>query len=150
MRDAVAIWVVLAVAYMVFAGSLSLNEALAGLVCATLATLWWWTVGRRGDIHFYIDRATFPPLGRALRGIPRQTVRIGLHLVGTVLGRAGGGTTRDRSAVEWSWATPTGDTAPAARAVGLLAASLAPDSYVLILDREHGTVTTHDLEDALR
>jgi hypothetical protein len=48
------------------------------------------------------------------------------------------------------WARLEGDTAPAARAVGLLAASLAPDSYVLTLDREHGTVATHALENDAR
>ncbi|MBN4094176.1 MULTISPECIES: hypothetical protein [Methylobacterium] len=147
-RDGAAIWVVLALTYMVFAGSVSLNEGMAAVGCASLGTLWWWGVGRRGGLRFRFDRASLHPLGPAVRDMPRQTARVGLHLLRAILGRAGGGATRERSAAEIAWATPEGDAAPAARAVGLLAASLAPDSYVLTLDRAHGTVVTHGLEEA--
>lgn len=148
-RDGLAIWVVLALTYMVFAGSVSVNEGLAALVCASLGTLWWWGVGRRGGVRFRFDRGTLRPIWRALRGLPRETVQVGGQLVRALRGGgAGGGTTRERSASDFAWATPDGATAPAARAVGLLAASLAPDSYVLTLDRDHGTVVTHGLEEA--
>ncbi|MHB2206925.1 hypothetical protein [Methylobacterium sp. CM6257] len=146
-RDAVAIWVALALTYLVFAGSVSLNEVLAALACASLGTLWWWAVGRRGDIHFHFGLGPFRPLGPAILGMPRQTARVGIHLARALLGRAGGGQTRERSAADVAWATSTGDTAPAARALGLLSASLAPDSYVLTVDRAHGTVATHALEE---
>jgi hypothetical protein len=146
-RDAAAIWVAVALAYMVFAGSVSLNEGFAAIGCATLGTAWWWIVGRRGGTRFHFDRQTLRPLGPAIRSMPRQTLRVGRSLAKAVLGRAEGGTTRAQSAAEVTWATPSGDTAPAARAVGLFAASLAPESYVLTLDRAHGTVTTHVLED---
>ena len=58
-RDAVAIWIALALAlaYLVFAGSLSVNEGLATLVCATLGTAWWWVAGRRGGVRFRFDGA---------------------------------------------------------------------------------------------
>ncbi|MGH1572710.1 hypothetical protein ACRAWG_21105 [Methylobacterium sp. P31] len=149
-RDAAAIWVALALTYMVFAGSVSVNEGLAALACASLGTFWWWTVGRRGGIRFHFSLEPLRPLGPAILDMPRQTARVGIHLTKALLGRAGGGQTRERSAAEMAWATPDGDTAPAARAVGLLAASLTPDSYVLTLDREHGTVATHALEDEAR
>lgn len=143
-RDAVAIWIALALAYLVFAGSVSLNEGLAGIACASLGTAWWWAVGRRGGVRFRFDRAALRPLGPAILGLPRQTVRVGLGLMRAVLGRSGGGATRERSAATIAWARSESS---AARAVGLFAASLAPDSYVLTLDREHGTVATHVLED---
>jgi hypothetical protein len=149
-RDAAAIWVALALAYMVFAGSVSVNEGLAALACASLGTLWWWVVGRRGGIHFHFGLEPLRPLGPAILGMPQQTARVGIRLAKALLGRAGGGQIRERSAAAVSWATPDGDTAPAARAVGLLAASLAPDSYVLTLDRAHGTVATHALEEDAR
>jgi hypothetical protein len=149
-RDGVAIWISLASTYMVFAGSVSVNEGVAALGCASLATLWWWGVGRRGGIRFHFGGGTLRPLGPAIRDIPRQTAKVGIHLLKAVLGRTGGGATRERSASEMPWARPEGGTAPAARAVGLLAASLAPDSYVLTLDREHGTVATHALENDAR
>lgn len=145
-RDAVAIWIAFALTYMVFAGSVGVNEGLAGFVCASLATTWWWRVGRRGG-HFRFDFGLLRPLGPALLGLAPQTVRIGYRLMTVLLGHAARGTTRERSAADVAWATPVGPTAPAARAVGLLAASLAPDSYVLTLDRAHGTVATHALED---
>ncbi|MEE7447292.1 hypothetical protein MRF4_05405 [Methylobacterium radiotolerans] len=147
-RDGAAIWVVLTVTYMVFAGSVSLNEGLAAVGCASLGTLWWWSVGRRGGLRFRFDRESLRPLAPAILAMPRQTARVGLHLLRAVLGRAGGGATRERSAADLAWATPDGEAAPATRAVGLLTASLAPDSYVLTLDRVHGTVVTHGLEEA--
>jgi len=142
-RDAAAIWFALALTYLVFAGTLSVNELLAAIVCATLGTAWWWSVGRRGGMRFRFDRAVLRPLGAALLDLPRQTVRAGRHLIEAVFGYGAGGATRERSAADVGWATPVGPTAPAARAVGLLAASLAPDSFVLTLDRTHGTVATH-------
>lgn len=149
-RDGVAIWIALVSTYLVFAGSVSVNEGLAAVGCASLATLWWWGVGRRGGTRFHFGLPTLRPLGPAILDMPRRTAQVGIHLLGAVLGRAGGGGTRERSAAGLSWATPEGDTAPATRAVGLLAASLAPDSYVLTLDRAHGTVTTHALESEAR
>jgi hypothetical protein len=145
-RDAVAIWVLLALTYLVFAGSLSVNEGIAMMACATLGTAWWWVVARRGGVRFRFDRASLRPLGPAILGMARQTWRVGCHLARAVLGRAEGGATQERSAAAIAWARPEGETASATRAVGLLAASLAPDSYVLSLDRVHGTVTTHALE----
>ncbi|MCJ2070734.1 hypothetical protein MKK75_18385 [Methylobacterium sp. J-030] len=145
-RDAVAIWVLLALTYMVFAGSLSVTEGLAMVVCATFGTVWWWAVGRRGGIRFRFDRAALRPLGRAVLGMARQTSRVGLRLARAVVGRAEGGAVREQSAAGVAWARPDGETASATRAVGLLSASLAPDSYVLTVDRAHGTVMTHALE----
>ena len=147
MRDAVAIWAALVLTYMVFAGAVNVSESVAAVGCASLGTLWWWGVGRRGGTRFHFDRGTLRPLGPAILAVPRQAVHVGLRLSRVVLGRAGGGTTRERTASELSWAAASGDTVYAARAVGLFAASLTPDSYVLILDREHGTVATHALED---
>ncbi len=145
-RDAIAIWLLLALTYLVFAGSLSVNEGIAMGVCATFGTAWWWVVGRRGGVRFRFDRAALRPLGPAVLGMARQTGRVGLHLARAVLGRAEGGATHEQSAAAIAWARPDGETASATRAVGLLAASLAPDSYVLTLDRAHGTVSTHALE----
>lgn len=149
-RDGVAIWIALVLTYMVFAGSVSVNEGLAGLGCASLATLWWWGVGRSGGIRFHFGGDTLRPLGPAILEMPRQTAKVGIYLLKALLGRAGGGAMCERSASEVSWATPEGEAAPAARAVGLLAASLTPDSYVLTLDRAHGTVATHALENDAR
>ncbi|MCJ2062081.1 hypothetical protein MKK63_05115 [Methylobacterium sp. J-088] len=144
-RDAVAIWLLLALAYLVFAGSVSVTESIAMVGCATLGTAWWWVVGRRGGMRFRFDRVALRPLGPAILGMARQTGRVGLQLARVVFGRAGGGVTREQSAATIAWARPDGETASATRAVGLLAASLAPDSYVVSLDRAHGTVTTHAL-----
>ncbi|MCJ2088204.1 hypothetical protein MKK88_19775 [Methylobacterium sp. E-005] len=145
-RDAVAIWILLALTYLIFAGSVSVNEGIATVGCATLGTAWWWVVGRRGGVRFRFDHASLRPLGRAILGMARQTVRVGVHLARAVIGRAEGGATHEQSAATIAWARPDGEMAAATRAVGLLSASLAPDSYVLTLDRAHGTVATHALE----
>lgn len=144
-RDAVAIWIALALTYLVFAGTVSVNEGLAAIVCATLGTAWWWGVGRRSGLRFRFDRAALRPLGAAILNLPRQTAQAGRHLIEAVRTCGAGGKICERSVAGLGWATPDGPTARAARAVGLLAASLAPDSFVLNLDRAHGTLTTHAL-----
>ncbi|TXM67277.1 hypothetical protein FV226_22250 [Methylobacterium sp. WL12] len=146
-RNAAAIWIALDFAYLVFAGTVSVNECVAAIVCATLATAWWWGVGRRGGVRFHFDRAAFRPLGAAIQDLPRQTARAGRHLVEALRADGAGGRICEQSVAELAWVTPRGPAAPAARAVGLLAASLAPDSFVLVLDRAHGTVATHALGD---
>ena len=112
--------------------------------------LWWWAVGRRGG-RFQFDLHALRPLGPALLSMPRKAAGVGLH-TGEGPARARRGW-RDPGAqrLRDNRARPRqGATAPAARAVGLLAASLAPDSYVLTLDRRHGTVAMHVLEDDAR
>ncbi|MDP4003470.1 hypothetical protein [Methylobacterium sp. NEAU K] len=117
------------------------------IACASLGTAWWWASARRGTVRFHFGRAPLRPLGPAILGLPRQTARVAIHLAKALIERSDGGTTWERTGSDVAWARPTGESAPAARAVGLLAASLAPDSYVLTLDRAHGTVTMHALED---
>ncbi|MGT2487648.1 monovalent cation/H(+) antiporter subunit G [Methylobacterium oryzae CBMB20] len=141
-RDGAAIWVVLTVTYMVFAGSVSLNEGWPPSGAPVS--------GRSGG------GASGGAAGCASASIGNRCVRSlrpsspcrarppasGCTSCAPFSERAGGGATRERSAADLAWATPDGEAAPATRAVGLLTASLAPDSYVLTLDRVHGTVVS--------
>ncbi len=129
---AAAAWVVLFALYLLFAGSFSLDEAATGAAAATLACLWWALGGRRGGMRF---AGWTRHLGPHRQGDPRPARRDG----------AGGGATRPphplrppagpdplRAGRRSAWAVA--DT-PAERALGLIAKSLAPDSFVL---REKG------------
>ncbi|MDP4024183.1 hypothetical protein Q8W71_16260 [Methylobacterium sp. NEAU 140] len=140
-----AVWIVLAAVYLLFAGSVSLNEALAGAVCASLGTLWWDRAARRGGLSFRVALPALRPLAEAALGLPRRTLRVGARLARALVDGRDLGTVERRTAAGIPWTRAEGPEAPAVRAFGLLGASLAPDSYVMHLDTEHGQVMCHVL-----
>lgn len=129
---AAAAWVVLFALYLLFAGSFSLDEAATGAAAATLACLWWALGGRRGGMRFAGWTRHLGRLAKATLALPAATARVAGQLVHHIrYGRPPGRTLYERDA-ESAWAVA--DT-PAERALGLIAKSLAPDSFVL---REKG------------
>ena len=129
---ALAAWVILFALYLLFAGSVSLDEAGTGAAAATLACIWWAFGGRRGGMRFAGWLYHLAPLGRAVAALPGATARVAGQLVHHIrYGRPPGRTVYERDS-DSAWANA--DT-PAEQALGLIAKSLAPDSYVL---REKG------------
>jgi hypothetical protein len=126
------VWAVLFGLYMLFAGSLSLDEAVTGAACAGVGSVWWARAGRTGGIHFSGWTRCLGPVGKALAAMPGATVRVGGQLVGAVLRGGPPGSVAYRRDADSAWADAE---TPAERALGLIGASLAPDTYVL---REHG------------
>jgi len=125
-------WVVLLALYMLFAGSFSLDEAATGAAAATLACLWWAFGSRRGGMRFAGWTGQLGSIGRAILTLPRATGRVAGQLVHHIrYGRPPGRTLYERDA-DSAWANAE---APAERALGLIAKSLTPDSFVL---REKG------------
>lgn len=131
-RTTASAWVVLFALYMLFAGSVSLDEAATGAAAATLACLWWAFGGRRGGMRFDGWTRHLGPLGRAVLALPAATARVAGHLVLPIRRREPPGTTAFERDADSAWAVAD---APAERALGLIAKSLAPDSFVL---REKG------------
>ncbi|MFC6790140.1 hypothetical protein ACFQE0_11235 [Methylobacterium komagatae] len=140
-----AAWVVLFALYMLLAGSLSLDEAATGAGAATLACIWWAVGGRGGGMRFSGWTGFLGPIWRSLIALPGATIRVGRQLLGFVLhGAPPGHTTYERDAAS-AWATAD---APAERALGLIAKSLAPDSFVLREKGGDAGIVEHSLSES--
>ncbi len=136
------VWAVLFGLYMLFAGSLSLDEAGVGAACAGAGGLWWARAGRTGGTHFSGWTRSLRPVWDALVAMPGATVRVGGQLVGAVLRGGPPGSVAYRRDADSAWAQA--DT-PAERALGLIGASLAPDTYVLRENGGDGGIVDHSL-----
>ena len=143
------VWIVLAGTYVLFVGSFGTNEAIACAASASLAALWWHQVARRGGTRFAIPPGAVTAIARAAAGLPARTAWVAARLAGACLGVDGSGSSRTRplSASGWPGATARGDEGATGRALGLLAASLAPDSYVLRLNTARRDIVEHTLRD---
>lgn len=142
----VAIWLRLAAVYVLLVGSLSVNEAIAGATCASLGAAWWAFAARRSGIRFRVSGPLLKMLIAPILALPGSILQVGASLARALTRRLSHGSLRRPPEAETGWARADGPSAPAVRAVGLLAASLTPDSYVLRLD-PRGAVIEHALSD---
>lgn len=136
------IWVILFALYILFAGSLDLNEGIAGAAAAALGCIWWAFAGRRGGMRFSGWIVSLRPIGDAIVALPRATARVAGQLVRAAIGGAPPGTVTYERDADSAW---TRADRPAGRALGLIAASLAPDSYVLREKGGDAGIVTHTL-----
>lgn len=123
----VGIWAGLFGLYLLFAGSASRPEALAGLIVSSIALAG--HVRTREVAHRRLEvRAPWLTLAwRIVVALLRDTVLVGGGLVRTVLGREPGGGLAMQP-------FDSGDFTPAAaarRGIAMLAASVAPNGYVI-------------------
>jgi hypothetical protein len=129
--------------YLLFAGQVSASEAGTGLVLAVAATIWAWLIRRCSDRTFEGGPEHLRVWGRALGGLPGATWRTGL-----ALGRAAlaGGSPGLALRHPFRYGPVEDGRDRARRASAVLAASLAPDSFVIRLERERDEVLVHTLE----
>lgn len=126
------VWVVLFGLYLMFSGTFSLNEAMTGAGASALSCVWWGFAGRGGGIRFSGWIRYLSPIGQAILALPGATAKVAGQLARIALQGGPPGAVAYERGAESAWAHGE---APAERALGLIAASLAPDSYVL---REKG------------
>lgn len=137
----------LAALYLLFAGSVGLNEGIACVISAGLGTVWARRAGRIGDPTFRPRPRMLRPVARAVASLPLETLRTGRDLTRAILGGRGGAIeARPVGTISRHPASDTSPEAQADRAIGVFAASLAPRSYVLRLDGEGGQVAVHTSE----
>lgn len=127
-----AVWAVLFGLYVMFSGTLSLNEAVTGAGASALACVWWAFAGRKGGMRFSGWLRYLSLIGQAVLGLPRATATVAGQLGRIAVHGGPPGVVAYERDADSAWAYAD---APAERALGLIAASLAPDSYVL---REKG------------
>ena len=136
------VWAVLFALYVLFVGSLSLNEAIVGTASAALACLWWAKAGRVGGKQVDGWASALRPLGGALVALPGATMTVARQLVTVVLSGGPDGAVAHKSPKDAPWAHAD---APAERAYGLIAASLSPDAYIVREDEGDGGLLDHAL-----
>lgn len=128
--------------YLLLAGSVSWQEIVAGIVLSVVAAFAVTVTCRAGSLHFHPRWRWL----RHFRSLPRQ-VLADCVLIAGVLARA----LFHRGKIEGVFRTipfdPGGDDAESAarRALVLAGACLAPNSYVVAVDRERGQLLMHQL-----
>ena len=138
-------WLLLTGIYLALAGSPSLQEGAAALLCGTLSALWVRQVRACGDRHLRVRPPALAPVLPALAELPRQTARVGARLWRAA--RKGDVAGEDRCALPHAVANcPLARNYPEAAgacALSVLTASLSPDAYVLRLEPERGRILLH-------
>ncbi len=128
--------------YVLCVGSISINESLAGALSTGLAILWWVRIGRMNGVRFAGWFPAMRPLGGALLALPGATAKVAGQLVRVVIRGGPPGAVAYRRGTDSAWATAE---RPAARALGLIAASLSPDSFILRDDGGDQGILDHAL-----
>jgi hypothetical protein len=139
---AIAVGIVLFGLYVLFVGSISVNEAIAGGISTALAVAWWAGIGRRDGVRFAGWLPAMRPVGDALLALPRATARVAGQLLHVVLRGGPEGAVAYRREADSAWASAE---RPVERAFGLIAASLSPDSYILREDGGDKGILDHAL-----
>jgi hypothetical protein len=152
MLNLIALWTTLAGLYLVLAGTVSLTEAVCAAFCASLGVVWAWRACSHGTLRFGFSRSTLATVGASVAAVPAQLAEVGRRLVGCVLGRKTTGSTRTRPLHDLATSPVPADARQAAgwRAVGVIAASLAPASFILRLEPGHDRLLEHGFETGQR
>ncbi len=135
-------WAVLFGLYLLFSGSVGIDELIAGSGSALVGCVWWARAGRIGGKRFDHWFPALRPLGGALLMLPGATVRVGAQLLSVVVRGTPEGSVAYRRGTDSDWATAD---RPAERAYGLIAASLSPDTFILRDDGGDGGIVDHAL-----
>lgn len=131
-------WTLSWISYVALAGTLGWAEAVAGGVSALLAT---WAIAASGNPE-HLGRMRPGWWLILVRRLPGKVFTDSARLVGAVLT----GNTRGGRFLYVPFDPGGDDTVSGSRrALVKAAASLAPNSYVVILDREHHLMLTHQL-----
>ena len=142
----IAAWSALAALYVACTGTISVEEAVAAVLCGALGTVWVHRILCCGEASIALDAASGRSLLAAFAQLPRITARVGGRLLHAAFRGGVSGEVRPETRGE-SAADPVGRGAQATgrRAVSVIATSLSPDSFVLRLDRECGRMVVHAL-----
>ena len=139
----VEVWMTCSLAYLVLAGQVSPDEGAAAVVLGAGGTLLWVLLRRVSDRRFRFDRWSALALVRALVGLPTGTFRVGRTLLAALSGDVSG-----RRLEQIFHGGERDDPSEAGRrATVVLAASLAPDSFVLRVERGRDMIAVHALAD---
>ena len=133
------VWTLLAAVYLLFAGQVSADEIASAIIVGGAATGWSIAVRHASARRFGFDRAAVVVSCRALLGLPAATFRVGAKLV-RAIARPARGHVRPQTFVYGARDRPEDS---GRRAIATLAASLAPDSFVLRMSEPRNQIEIH-------
>ena len=135
------VWPAGAASYLVLAGSLSADEIAVAVMLGALGAGWHAAILNVEARRFAFGLAAVREIGRALAGLPGATLRVGSRLATAILRGAAG----RQAEVPFSIGDHTMPAEAGRRALVVLATSLAPDSYVLRIPENEGSIQYHAL-----
>jgi hypothetical protein len=134
-------WALAAGVYLLFAGQAGPVELAAAAAAGLVATLLRGALRRHAEVGLTVRWRAWPALARALAGLPVASARAAAALVrGVGIGRGG-----RIAAQAFDTGRQNDDAEVGRRAVAILLASLAPDSFVVRVDEEAHRLRTHAL-----
>lgn len=143
MKTEIGVWIVLTGIYLVLAGQVSGTEAAMAVVGGGLGAAWTRAVRRASPRSYRFEIADGKALWLAVAHLPRATIGVAAAFAGASPS-AGPGRGPSRRFVRGRRADPR---AAGRRALAVLAASLAPDSFVLRVPERRDAMRLHALTD---
>lgn len=132
-------WCVAAGAYLLFAGQVSADELVASIIAGFCAGAWLALLRRRAQVQFELRLAVVPALMRAVAALPGACAKVGVALFrSAITGRGGVIIAQGFDTGRQNEAHEVGR-----RGAAMLLASLAPDGYVVRVDKEAHCLRSH-------
>lgn len=141
-------WITLSGLYLAFCGQISAAEIAAALLAGLLATLFSTLMRRMVDRTFNVRAPSRRIVAQAARSLMVDTLRVGAVLVRAPFARHNGRFVRELPAASPDGASTDGLSTAGRRATALLAASIAPNGYVIEAQRD--ALILHRLADVSR
>ncbi len=141
--NSIVMWCVAFGSYLLFAGTISFSELLTGVGLATLAVLFAHVVRENSRRRFSAAREQIRPLLRAVGDILPATGRTGAVLAAVVVcGGSPGRSMRSR----FRFGLAEDPRQRTRRGLAVLCASLAPNRFVVDVERARGEALTHAVD----
>lgn len=134
------IWCSAYVTYLIFAGTLSADELGVAAVLASLSALWAYALRENSRRRFSAAWADIPPVLKALGGLYPAAARTGAVLLRTVARGGSPGRARPR---RFRFGPADEARERGRRALAVLCASLAPDRFVVNVERGRSEALLH-------
>ncbi|HEX4041177.1 MAG TPA: hypothetical protein VHY10_05705 [Xanthobacteraceae bacterium] len=142
MPAVLAVWCLTFAAYLLFAGTASVDELVTAVVLAGLAAAWAQFIRGCSPRRFAKSRELVAPLWRAIGSLFRATAQTGKLLLKVA---AAGGSPGRLHVTNFHYGRRNDPVQRSRRAAAVLLASLAPDRFVVAVDRKSRTVLIHNL-----
>lgn len=137
------VWCFVFGTYLIFAGTLSVSELLTGVVVSALATVWAGLISASPARRFSAAKEQIRPALVAVAALFMATVRTGGVLAKVaVRGGSPGRSVRSR----FRFGPREDPRARSRRAIAVLCASLAPNRFVVEVERSRGEALLHAVD----
>ncbi len=132
--------------YLVFAGTISGSEIATGIVVAALTTLWAALIRLDSEVQFAFRGDALMRMLKELLRVPIAAIRVGARLLAAIAGRPPGRPVLQ----QFRYGAEDDPMERSRRAAAVLGASVAPDKFVLRIDKGRDVVLLHEIGESAR